>query len=143
MRFLEGVRYEDNLFLFKLLVRARGLCFSSSGYYFYVWNNQSTTHATSPKPGLWDDMIKVHKLIYELVSKTLPHSAEQASLLYIIVQDMYTSYRANKWRSNSVSNAGLDTLRGSRIVDFLFVSQLDIRKRLKMLGMKIWSHLVK
>lgn len=141
IRFLEGVRYEDNLFLFELLTRARGICFSTTGYYFYFWNAHSTTHSCSPKPGLWDDMIKVHKLIYQLVSQVLPRSAAQASLLYIITQDIYASYRSNRWRSNSVSNAGLGTLREARIADFLFVSKLDMRKRLKMLGLKIWAHI--
>lgn len=141
IRFLEGVRYEDNLFLFELLTRARGICFSTTGYYFYFWNAHSTTHSCSPKPSLWDDMIKVHKLIYQLVSQVLPQSAAQASLLYIITQDMYASYRSNRWRRNSVSNAGLGTLREARIGDFLFVSKLDMRKRLKMLGLKIWAHI--
>lgn len=142
LRFLEGIRYEDNLMLFQLLIRSKGLCFSTSGYYYYCWNTQSTTHSSTPQPRLWDDMIDIHKRIHKLVSQTHPKSSAEAMILYIIAQDMYTSYRSHKWKRNSVSDSGLELFRHVRIANFIYAKELSLRKRLKILWMRIWAALV-
>lgn len=141
LSFLEGVRYEDNLFLFELLLRSRGICFSTKGYYYYYWNDQSTTHSSSPKAGLWEDMLEIHKRIYQLVRNAAPNSAAQAIALYIIVNDVFVAYRMNKWKKNAISSAAISTLRQASIKSFLFTPDLDLKKRGKMLAMKLWAHI--
>lgn len=138
LRFVEGLVYEDNLYMCEVIIRSKEVYLSDQGCYNYYWNNESTTH--SPTAQSFIDMCDVHCQMYDILRSHGASKAALAHILYIISNDMFASYRVHK-KNNPVTLRGAQVLKKAKTLDFLFVNTLDIRKRTKMLGMKLLAHI--
>lgn len=140
IEFKVGYYYEDALFSCMVALRSRGICFSTKGMYHYYTNAGSITQSYSPKKG--QDKIDIHVEMSKLLLSSREHRVDAAFALYIVVNDMWASYMYHK-RNNDVTDRGIDLLREVSWGDFLFVSELPLRRRGKMLITKLWSHIAR
>lgn len=136
LRFIEGLVYEDNIYMSEFILRAQSVYLSSIGLYNYYWTPGSITRTKSSKH--YEDMYHVHCLMYQTLSPHLSSRLSKASLLYIIANDAYVedkySSKSRKTRENS------KLLRSIPLKDILWIKRLPARKQVKLLVAKLKSH---
>lgn len=138
LRFVEGLVYEDNLYCTEAMLRAQGGAIINQGCYIYNWNSQSTTHA--PKPQSHVDMIDVHGRIYRLL-KRAGYRRASGYLLALVAADVYVSYKSGGITRAEELRAGMQPLREASWSEALLSNDIRLPRRLKCLGMKLYSHL--
>ncbi len=136
--FKEGSVYEDNLYVCELLSRSRGICFSEEGAYLYYYRVGSITNTHNTKNTL--DMITIHTDIYNEINKYPELERERTHIAYLVANDMFASLRSCKGK-NPVTDSGKPLMRQVHYLKIFAEKSLDFRKRLKILGMKLYSHL--
>lgn len=138
LRFVEGLVYEDNLYCTEAMLRAQGGAIINQGCYIYNWNSQSTTHA--PKPQSHVDMIDVHGRIYELM-KAAGHREASSYILALVAADVFAAYRGRGPLRLEELKVGTRALRRASWGECLLTADIKLQRRLKCLGMKLYSHL--
>ncbi len=136
--FKEGSVYEDNLYVCELLKRSKGICFSEKGAYLYYYRAGSITNTHTTKNTL--DMITIHTDIYNEIDEYPELNRERAHIAYLVANDMFASLRSCKGK-NQVTDSGKPLMKQIKSVKILSDTSLDFRKRLKVLGMKLYAHL--
>ncbi|MDY3090399.1 MAG: glycosyltransferase [Porphyromonas sp.] len=138
LRFVEGLVYEDNLYCTEAILRARGAAVINQGCYIYNWNNQSTTHA--PKPQSHVDMIDVHGRIHELL-RAAGHRKASSYILALVAADVFAAYRGRGPLRLEELKVGARALRRASWGECLLTADIKLQRRLKCLGMKLYSHI--
>lgn len=137
LSFVEGLVYEDNLYCTEAVLRAKQGAVIAQGCYIYNWNEQSTTHAPSPKS--YVDMIYVHGKIYELL-RDAGFTEASVHVLCLVSADTLVAYRGRgSLRQDELRN-GTSVLRRAPWFDCLRYSSIPLKRRLKCLGMKVFSY---
>ncbi len=136
--FKEGSVYEDNLYVCELLKRSKGICFSEEGAYLYHYRANSITNTHTTKNTL--DMITIHTDIYREIDEYPELNRERTHIAYLVANDMFASLRSYKGE-NPIVEAGKPLMRQVRMLKVLSETSLDLRKRLKVIGMKLYAHL--
>ncbi|WP_052405291.1 glycosyltransferase family 2 protein [Porphyromonas sp. COT-290 OH860] len=140
VKFKEGFFFEDNLFACDIVLNSRGVCFSQDGLYNYYWIETSTTHG-SWSSKRWLDMVLIHIDIYKRIKERGLSGCLDAMPLYLVANDMFSSWKANNYKRTPITDAGVRILCQARIRDFIFASHLSLRRKIKILGVKIWAHI--
>ncbi len=139
LRFKDGFVYEDNIFVCEYLKKSKGICFSTEGAYRYYYRGGSITNTWNRKN--WSDMIKIHSFIYDEIKKLDNVDKAISHISYIISNDMFNVLRGGFIKKNELLSLSKQSLVELDVRTFLFESSLDLRKRIKILGMKLYSHL--
>lgn len=136
--FLPGFLYEDNLYSYEVILASRGTVFISDTQYYYHWNSSSTTHAPVQKN--YEDMVAIHGRMYEKIAEYTSDKEFLYIPIWMIANDMYSSWKSQK-KKTTVMTIGAPYMKKVRIADFLFNTRYHIGQRIKILLVKLWSHL--
>ncbi len=139
LRFKDGLVYEDNIFVCEYLKKSKGICFSSKGAYLYYHRKGSITNTWNRTN--WSDMLKVHSLIFSEIMDLNDVNKSIAHISYIIANDMFNIIRGNFDNKDELLSLSKESLVKVQSKTFIFEDSLDLRKRLKTLGMKLYAHL--
>lgn len=139
LQFQEGLVYEDNLYMCEALIRSTGVYLSDWGCYNYFHNPNSTTHAPSAKSFI--DMCIIHGEMFILISNNTQNKTIRTHMLYKVINDMYASYKAHRGE-NDCTHAGVPYVRVAKILDIIGAKHMTARRKVKILSIKIWSHIV-
>lgn len=137
LRFKSGYVYEDNLYVAQQLKQSKGICFSSEGAYLYYYRGGSTTNTFTEKN--MHDMITIHIDIYNELKEFPSLSTARGYMAYSVACDVFAT---PKWQKvlSSVVKTGLAFLRQVPISEFMTARGLELRRKLKTLGIKLFAH---
>ncbi len=139
LRFKDGLVYEDNIFVCQYLKKSQGICFSTEGAYLYYYRKGSITNTWNRTN--WADMLNIHALIFDEIYQLKDVNKAIAHISYIIANDMFCILKGNFVNKTELLQSSKAALVKLPITTYIFEKSLDLRKRIKILGMKLYARL--